>query len=175
MITRRTFALFGAALLVCGPALATTMRSATPNDPIAIVNAIYHGTIEGYDKQRALWLDPRDRRGTLSKSLIALWAKADARTQPADSGPIDFDVTTNSQGMEVKSFTAKAESQHDKRATIVVTLKAKGKWLRNSPEDNIVRYDFIREAGRWVIDDVRSTTDGKAWSLRDLLTFALKS
>jgi hypothetical protein len=175
VISRRTFALSGAALFVSPPASAAAMRSAPPNDPIGIVNAIYRGTIAGYDKQRALWLDPSNRRGTLSKSLIALWAKADAKTQPGDSGPIDFDVTTNSQGMEVKSFTAKAESQDAARATIVVRLTPKGKWLRNAPQDNTVRYDFIREGGRWVIDDVRSTTDGKAWSLRELLTFALKS
>jgi hypothetical protein len=175
VITRRTFIVSGVALLVAGPALGAAMRSAPPNDPIAIVNAIYRGTIEGYDKERALWLDPNTRRGTLSKSLIALWAKADAKTQEGDSGPIDFDVTTNSQGMEVKSFTAKAESRDDNRATIVVTLRAKGVWRRNSPQDNIVRYDFIREGGRWVIDDVRSTTDGTAWSLRSLLTLALKS
>jgi hypothetical protein len=174
VVTRRTFILSGAAFLISQPALATTMRSAPPNDAVGIVNAIYRGTIEGYDRQRALWLHPRNRRGTLSKALIALWVKADAKTQPGDSGPIDFDVTTNSQGMEVKSFTAKAESQDDKRATIVVTLTPKGEWLRHSPQDNIVRYDFIREGGRWVIDDVRSTTDGKPWSLRDLLTQALK-
>jgi len=174
MITRRTFALSGAALLICRPALATAMRSATPDDPIAIVNAIYRGTIKGYDKERALWLDPRDRRRTLSKALIALWAKADAKTQPGDSGPIDFDVTTNSQGMEVKSFTAKVESRDDKRATIAATLTPKGEWIRHSSDDNTVRYDFIREGGRWVIDDVRSTTDGKAWSLKALLREALK-
>jgi hypothetical protein len=173
MITRRTFALSGMALLVSRPALATAMRS-PPNDPIAIVNAIYRGTIEGYDRERALWLDAGTRPGMLSKELIALWAKGDAKTLPGDSGPIDFDVTTNSQGMEVKSFKAKAEKQDDTRATIAVTLTPKGKWLRNSPQDNIVRYDFIREEGRWVIDDVRSTTDGKPWSLKDLLREALK-
>jgi hypothetical protein len=87
---------------------------------------------------------------------------------------VDFDVTTNSQGMEVASFTLKIERADERHMTIAATLVPKGEWIRNSPLDNIVRYDFIREDGRWKIDDVRSSNDGAAWSLRQLLTQSLQ-
>ena len=46
--------------------------------------------------------------------------------------------------------------------------------MKHPASDDIVRYDFIRENGRWVIDDVRSTIDAKEWSLRGLLNIGLK-
>jgi hypothetical protein len=41
--------------------------------------------------------------------------------------------------------------------------------------DSVIRYNPVQEGGVWRIDDVRSTTDGKPWSLRDLLKGYLKS
>jgi hypothetical protein len=46
---------------------------------------------------------------------------------------------------------------------------------KKHPSDDIVRYDFVRENGRWAIDNIRSTTDGKAWTIRKLLNEGLKS
>jgi hypothetical protein len=48
-------------------------------------------------------------------------------------------------------------------------------WKRASSKDNIVRYDFIREDGRWKVDDVRSSDGDRQWSLRGLLMQNLKS
>jgi hypothetical protein len=38
-----------------------------------------------------------------------------------------------------------------------------------------VRYDFVREAGAWKIDNARSTIEGKPWALRAQLESALKN
>jgi hypothetical protein len=40
--------------------------------------------------------------------------------------------------------------------------------------DDIVRYDFVRENGHWANDNVRSTIDGKAWSISGLLKEGMK-
>jgi hypothetical protein len=38
-----------------------------------------------------------------------------------------------------------------------------------------VRYEFVREAGHWRIDDIKASSDGQAWSIRQMLTDSLKS
>lgn len=38
-----------------------------------------------------------------------------------------------------------------------------------------MRYDLVREAGRWRIDDIKGWSDGEAWSIRKMLTDSLKS
>jgi hypothetical protein len=44
----------------------------------------------------------------------------------------------------------------------------------SKPSDQIIRYDFVREAGGWKIDDIKSTADDEPWSIRGPLTEALK-
>jgi hypothetical protein len=170
LISRRMFVLSGAALVLSARAPHAERAS---RDPAAILKEIYKGNDS---RNAAFGLEESDRRKYLSKSLIELWAKADAKVNPRgdEVGPIDFDVTTNSQGMYVKSYSMTTERRDGERATLAVTLVAKGEWVRNSPEDNIVRYHFIREDGRWVIDDIGSTTDGKPGSLKDILLENLK-
>jgi hypothetical protein len=93
-------------------------------DPSRIVASIYDGSLKTHGAVGALWLDSRDRQATLSKALKSLWDKADAaaKTRHDEVGPIDWDVTTNSQGMTVKSFTLQTEKKDATRATVVATL-----------------------------------------------------
>jgi hypothetical protein len=168
MITRRLF-VGCAALLACAPALAAPKT----RDPRAMLAAIYRreqtGTYAG-----AFGLDPKERQFYLSKALIDLWARADAKVPAGDAGPIDWDVTTNSQGMEVASYRVTVAHQDAAHANLIVTLVPKGKWLRKSPDENIVRYHFIREDGRWVIDDIRGANDAEKDGLKGLLTRAAR-
>jgi hypothetical protein len=117
-------------------------------------------------------LEPNERVAYLSKTLIDLWARADAKVPQGDAGPIDWDVTTNSQGMEVGSYTVKVAHLDAARANLIVTLTAKTPWTRKSPDENIVRYHFVRENGRWVIDDIRGANNAEKSGLKDLLTRA---
>src|SRR3982074_2092958 len=82
-------------------------------DPSRIVASIYDGSLKTHGAVGALWLDSRDRQATLSKALKTLWDKADAaaKSRHDEVGPIDWDVTTNSQGMTVKSFTLQTEKK----------------------------------------------------------------
>jgi hypothetical protein len=168
MITRRM--LVACALLVCAPARAAPRGE---RDPFAILSEIYRREQTG-DYDGAFGLDPRERRAYLSKALIDLWAKADAKVEPGDAGPIDWDVTTNSQGMEVGGYRVAVAQQDAAHANLIVTLTAKTPWVRNSSGDNIVRYHFIRESGRWVIDDIRRADDASDEGLKSLLTRAAR-
>jgi hypothetical protein len=86
----------------------------------------------------------------LSKSLIALWVKADARTRKGDGGPVGFDPITNSRAPDVKSFKIVAEKQETDKAVIAVTIDSH-QGPPPKPADQTIRYDFAREAGGWKI------------------------
>lgn len=68
------------------------------------------------------------------------------------------------------AFTVRTERSCDQRATIVAGLKTDDGAGHRAP-DQTVRYDFVREGRRWMIDDIR-WPDGN--SARAVLTNALK-
>ena len=164
-----------AVLLPAGASFAATVFSPV-NDPVGLIRSIYDGILRPDSDQRTRWLEARDRPANLSKALAALWRKADARAKVRGDAvwPIEADVTTNSQGMEVASYTLAVESRNDTRATIVVTLVPRGEWVRASADENVVRCEVVREGSRWKIDDIRSRLGDRDWSLKDLLARSLK-
>src|ERR1700722_3232685 len=106
MITRR--AIFsGCATVVLAGALSRRTLAASPDDPLAIINAIYARAAKGKgDGGGGFIIENKAAKAKyLSKALVALWAKADAHTPKGDVGPVDFDPVTNSQEPDVKSFT----------------------------------------------------------------------
>ena len=172
MITRRTLILTGL-LASAAPRLAHAAPP-SPGDPVTIVNAIYARAAKGKgDGGGAFIIENKAAKAKyLSKSLIELWAKADARTPKGDVPPIDFDPVTNSQEPDVKSFKVVAEKLEADKAVIAATIT--GHLLRMKVSDNTVRYDFVREDGKWKIDDISGTVDGEAWSIRNMLSESLK-
>jgi hypothetical protein len=78
---------------------------ATPSDPARFVASIYADGREStvWDQ----WLNGARRGERFSRALTAVWAQCDARARATSDelGAVDFDVATNSQGMEVKRFT----------------------------------------------------------------------
>lgn len=174
MVTRRKLILSGAAGLLA----ATLPRAAlaAPDDPVGIVTAVYTRAAKGKgDGGDGFVIENKAAKAKyLSKSLVALWAKADARTPKGDVGPIDFDPVTNSQDPDVKSFKLVAEKQGADKATIAVTIESHQRDARANPADKTIRYDFVFEAGQWKIDDVKGAADGSPWSVRALLVDSLK-
>jgi hypothetical protein len=171
MLTRRS--LIAASLFVgVTPVLAQTPA---PSDPAAILTAIYTRAAKGKgDSGGAFVIENKSAKAKyLAKALVALWAKADAHTPKGDVGPIDFDPVTNSQEPDVKSFKVDAEKMEADKATLAVTIT--GHRNDRKPADQIVRYDFVREANSWKIDDIRGSSNGEAWSIRKMLTDSLKS
>ena len=174
MISRRTLVLSGAALLAAS--LPASAQSAGSNDPLAIVNAIYTRASagDGHSGGQFVWLEAKDRPRYLSKSLVALWAKADVNTPKGDEGPPGFDPVTNSQDPDVKSFEVKAEKQDADKAVISVTITGH-RGARSKPGDNVIHYEFVRDGGNWKIDDIKGAIDGEPWSIRTMLADSLKS
>jgi Protein of unknown function (DUF3828) len=176
MTTRRKLIVSGAsgllAFILPHVALATPPAA---DDPASILTTIYTRVAKGKgDSGGAFVFENKAAKAKyLSKSLIALWAKADARKRKGDGGPVDFDPITNSQDPDVKSFKVVAEKQEADKAVIAVTIDShQGRPAKAA--DQTIRYDFVREAGGWKIDEIKGAVDGTPWSLRAVVTDFLK-
>ena len=177
MITRRALISTGLASLFAGAtARAAFAEPAAAGDPVAIVTAIYTRAAKGKGDGGGTFVieNKAAKAKYLSKSLIALWAKADARTPKGDVGPVDFDPVTNSQEPDVKSFKVAAEKLEADKAAIAVTITI-GSQPRTKPADQVVHYDFVRDGDKWKIDDIKGSDDGTPWSIRGMLEEALKT
>jgi hypothetical protein len=176
MLNRRTLVLTG----LIGMLAASDRRSARAeplaNDPVAIISAIYTRAARGKgDGGGGFVIENKAAKAKyLSKSLIELWAKADAHTPKGDVGPVDFDPVTNSQDPDVKSFKVDAEKLEADKAVIAVTITGHNTPPRKGA-DQVVRYEFVREADKWKIDDIKGATDSGPWSVRAMLADSLKS
>ena len=175
MITRRALLLTGAAGLLAGAIPHHALAAPpSPDDPVAIVNAIYARAAKGKGDGGGGFISQTKaaKAKYLSKALVALWAKADAHTPKGDVGPIDFDPVTNSQEPDVKSFKVEAEKLDADKAVIAVTIAGHDA-PRAKPADNTIRYHFVRDDGQWKIDGSRVTVYArKALSLKERLSAA---
>jgi hypothetical protein len=176
-IDRGIFMLTRRALMLSGLFAIFASAHAEPpaaNDPLAIVTAIYTRAAKGKgsDGGGFVYENKAAKAKYLSKSLIALWAKADAHTPKGDVGPVDFDPVSNSQDPDIKSFKVNAEKLEADKATIAVAIT--GDQTTRKAGDEVVRYDFVREANGWKIDDIKGKADGEPWSIRDMLNDSLK-
>jgi hypothetical protein len=161
--------------------LACTLSAAIPSvpafaapdpDPATIVKSIY-GKRDLYGAQASLRLrGPRGR--ILSRSLAKLWKRSDDETAAEDEPVPGFDIPSNSQDREIARVEVNVERQDAARATVAAKLFNKGPRIEYPASDDIVRTDFVRENGRWAIDNVRSTSHGKEWTIRGLLAEGMK-
>jgi hypothetical protein len=176
MITRRTLISTAIAGLLAGAVVRPSFAEpASPNDPVAVLTAIYTRVTKGKgDSGGGFVIENKAAKAKyLSKSLIELWAKADAHTPKGDVGPIDFDPVTNSQDSDVKSFKLVTEKLEADKVAIAVTII--GSRPRAKAADQTVHYDFVRDGDKWKIDDIKGSDDGTAWSIRGMLEESLKT
>ena len=176
MITRRTLVLTGATGLAAAVSPPVLAAPPSPNDPVAIIQAIYARAAKGKgDGGGAFIIENQAAKAKyLSKALIELWAKADAHTPKGDVGPVDFDPVTNSQEPNVKSFKVVPEKLEADKAVVAVTISGRGA-PRPKSVDNTIRYNLVRDAGQWKIDEIGGASDGEVWSIRSMLTDSLKN
>jgi hypothetical protein len=149
-------------------AFAVVAAQAAPPDPARLIASIYADGREGAVWSQ--WLDGKRRGEWFSHALTALWATCDKRAHTINDelGALDFDVATNSQGLEVKSFAVKTLSRDASHASVVAKLTPDN-WVRKSDRENEIRYDLVWQGGRWAFDDIHSVIEPNPWSLRAIL------
>jgi hypothetical protein len=178
MIIRRLL-IATAIALIAAPSFA--LAAASPDAPIiAIYKKVAAG--KGEDGGNFVYQEKRDRARWLSASLATLWNAEEAKTPKGDETPPGFDPVSNSQDpkvLNVKVALEKSDGKESKKTAIVAA--SFDSWSRGltreeqernppDPRDRLtVRYDMVLEHGRWKIDDIRGTTDGKEWSIRAIL------
>jgi hypothetical protein len=155
-----------ALLAFAAPNRAASARD--PADPRTPVAALYAIEKTG----QAPLATPAHRAAALTRGLAAMWDKAEAGARRG--GAIDFDVATNSQGAEVKSYALAVTARAANRATVVATIDP-GDWGRQSARENVITFSLLRQNGRWRIDDVSGVAEPNAWSLRDMLAQTLRA
>ena len=154
-------------LLMILPAASVVAAAGADATPAGMLKGIYREAVKGTGSG---WLEPEQRGKFLSKSLAALWTKSDAKKPPeGEAGPIDFDLTTDTNALELEGFEITVESATPTAAVLAVRLKYRKPYYRPGPRA-VVTYDLIHEDGRWRIDNFRT----RDWSVRDLLTQWLK-
>ena len=159
---RRLLRYAGLFLLFILPAFTDAAFAAgTDRQPKDILTGIYKQAV----KDNTEWLDAKHRGQYLSKSLIELWARAEKKNKDDDEGAlIDFDLTTDTNGLELADFVIAVKSQSETAAVLAVKLIYREPYVHKGPP-KVVTYDFIREGGSWRVDNMR----GLEWSLRDIL------
>lgn len=173
MLNRRTLLLAAATALLASPVSA---QAPSADDPVAILTAIYTRAARGKgDGGGTFIIESKTAKAKyLSKSLIALWAKADAHTPKGDVGPVDFDPVTNSQDPDVASFKVMPDKMDTDTASLAVSFTGY-RTARKNQADQVIRYEFVREGDKWKIDDIKGAVDGQPWSIRTMLADSLKS
>ena len=136
----------------------------SPADPAGIVTAIYTRAAKGKgDGGGAFIIENKAAKAKyLSKSLVALWAKADAHTPKGDVGPIDFDPVTNSQEPDVKSFTVATENQEADKATHRRHDRRAAMRRRASRRPDRSATISFATAPQWKIDDIKGASRRRA-------------
>jgi len=153
------------------------LAASSPADPIT---AIYRKAAagKGEDGGNFVYQEKKDRARWLTASFAKAWNEADAKTPKGDETPPGFDPVSNSQDPKVLNVKVELEKSDGKTATVAASFDSWSRGLtreeqdRNPPDprDRItVRYDMVLEHGRWKIDDIRGTTDGKEWSIRAII------
>jgi hypothetical protein len=175
MIDRRALISTGLAGLLTA-AIAPALAEPAASDPAAILTAIYTRAAKGKGDTGGTFViaNKAAKAKYLSKSLVALWAKADAHTPKGDVGPVDFDPVTNSQDPDVKSFKVVTDKLEPDKVALSVTMTGH-RAPSKTPADDTVHFDFVREGNAWKIDDIKGTTDGEPWSIRTMLEQSLKT
>jgi Protein of unknown function (DUF3828) len=105
----------------------------------------------------------RHRRG-LQQSQQLL--DADRKTTPeGEVGKIDWDVFVDGQEWKLSELNVTLVSEAADHAQVSAKFN-------NFAEPKQILFDLVREDGRWLVDDVQSTTKGERWTMSKVLTGA---
>src|SRR3981081_2043219 len=128
MMTRRALVLTGATGLAATVSCPVLAAPPSPNDPVAIINAIYARAAKGRgDGGGAFIIENQAARAKyLSKTLVEVWAKADARTPKGEVGPRVSAPPATPPAPNVNSFRVAPEKLDADKAVAAGTISGRG-------------------------------------------------
>ena len=99
--------------------------------------------------------------GDIYTARLGKLLQDDRRRAKGEVGCLDFDFWVNGDDWEITKLTITSADQGQDRKTITARFL-------NTGEPQEIQFDFRREAGRWLMDEVRSMLTPK-WSLSEIL------
>ncbi len=161
---------FGLAVLTMLSLLGFAAAQTAERGPDATVRDAYAVTI----KQLATESDvkhrteppfrPPHRQKLMSKRLNRLFARDEQfMKESGDEGNLGSDPFISGQDGGVEKLKVTVGSQEGDKATVFADFVSLGEQTR-------VEFSMIRENGRWVIDDITNTMEGKPFKIGDLLS-----
>ncbi len=165
---RQAFRVFAPALAVTGlcACLAVSARAGddVPRGPVEEGYAITIKTLRAKGKAPPPAWRPPHRDRLMSRSLAALFARDDLyQEESGDMGQIGADPFLNGQDGEVKTLSFDTIPVAAGKATVVANFRSFGKPV-------VVQFQMLRENGGWRIDDIVNQFEGKAYSIREMLS-----
>ena len=131
--------------LVCGAAMAQSVPDQSPEDLVRFVYGHYVGK-KGTEDSNFKWTE----KPLADRLFEPTLASAVVRAGRSKDMVIDADPFIAAQDFEIVSYDLKTESKTNDRARIAASFK-------NFNEDVTVRYDLVRTASGWRIQDVTSS------------------
>lgn len=125
-------------------ALTAQTQVATPRQ---LLDLLYRRTLKAGG---STWFEDGGREAFLSRSLVELWDKADARIASGDNDAVlDADPVAATNGLELKSYRIAFVSQTATLARARVTVG-----YGSGATSRHVGYSLVRERGHWRIADI---------------------
>ena len=92
---------------------------------------------------------------------LAKLLRDDKRKAKGEVGCLDFDFWINGQDWEITNLTITTAEEGPDRKTVIAKF-------RNTGDPQELHFDFRRNAGRWLLDDVHSVLAPR-WTLSEIL------
>lgn len=129
------------------------------DDPKSFVSEVYRRLIASQSTHSS-YTPPEDIYTPRLEKLI----REDKRKAKGEVGCLDFDFWINAQDWTITHLTITTADDGPDRKTVIAKF-------RNIGEPQEIHFDFQRNAGRWLLDDVHSLS-APPWTLSEILKCA---
>ena len=127
------------------------VHAGSGGDPVDAIAAIY--------KAYQTTPDTAPDIGAVYSSRLQQLLDADRKTTPeGEVGKIDWDVFVDGQECKLSELNVTLVSEAADHAQVSAKFN-------NFAEPKQILFDLVREDGRWLVDDVQSTTKGGRWTM----------
>jgi hypothetical protein len=129
------------------------------DDPKSFVSEVYRRLIASQSTHSS-YTPPEDIYTPRLEKLI----REDKRKAKGEVGCLDFDFWINAQDWTITHLTITTTDEGPDRKTVIAKF-------RNIGEPQEIHFDFRKNAGRWLLDDVHSMP-APPWTLSEILKCA---
>lgn len=125
-------------------------------DPKTFVSEVYQRLVAAQSSHSS-YAPPED----IYSARLAKLIRDDKRRAHGEVGCLDFVFWVNGQDWEITNLAISSTDEGQDRKIVIAKF-------RNSGDPQEIHFDFRRNAGHWLLDDVSSLTEPR-WTLSEIL------